>query len=283
MSDTTIPYPENPQHVDNLVTIPLLEAQGFEGPDASLEYSVFDYDICWRLIPEELRDGSPDDYLFVFRHGKQFRRATMNSSKFDSDFDWIKPEDWKSFLESHGFEDKEEWMEQIEYPARIDDLYNYYGPDNVFGSAANDCNFDIRDPQKYYGAAPAPGETPEEYRDRLIGAGGDEPVIGLDFVRGEQTIHFVSGGGDCVGCQLHQWHSGTDVIYAVGSMIVANKGVYLESVKDAADLLEARANAKDQERSDEAPFDKVHGLVLVELMRAALAAEPDEDHQTADL
>lgn len=48
-----IPHPDNLEHTENLSSIALLEAQGFEGPDASLEISLFEYGIAWRVMETE--------------------------------------------------------------------------------------------------------------------------------------------------------------------------------------------------------------------------------------
>jgi hypothetical protein len=148
---TPIPHPENPFHIDNLKTIPLLEAQGFVGIDASLDISLFEYDCIWREIPQELRYHPDEDYIFVFSVGrvnnapvKQFARVGMSACDFESDTSWINDESWDSFLSTYGIS-KEEWMESP-YPTRISDLSRYFGYMNIFGSTIHGGAFTIKDP-----------------------------------------------------------------------------------------------------------------------------------------
>jgi len=142
-----IPHPELPFHIDNLKTIPLLEAQGFVGVDASLDISLFEYDCIWREIPQELRDHPDEDYLFVFSVGRvnnspvnQFARVGMSSC----DTSWINDETWASLLSTQGAT-KEEWM-KLPYPVRVTDLYRYFGYMNIFGSTIYGGAFTIKDP-----------------------------------------------------------------------------------------------------------------------------------------
>ena len=148
---TPIPHPENPFHIDNLRAIPLLEAQGFVGVDASLAISLFEYDCIWREIPQELRDHPDEDYLFVFSvlrennsSVNQFARVGMSACDFESDTSWIDDESWDSFLSTYDTS-KEEWM-QLPYPTRISDLSRYFGYMNIFGSTIHGGAFTIKDP-----------------------------------------------------------------------------------------------------------------------------------------
>lgn len=144
MSKVVIPHPDNPFHVENLQTIPMLEAQGFQGSDVSLEISLFEYDVIWREVPAERRDTPEEDYLFVFRTGPgKFARVGMTSGDFEKDFNWMKEADWGSFLSTQGAKLRE-WM-SLPYPRRIHDLYSYWGYMNVFGSSQFE--FKIQDPQ----------------------------------------------------------------------------------------------------------------------------------------
>lgn len=149
MSETIkIPNPESPYYIDNLRTIPLLEAQGFRGIDATLAISLFEYDCIWREIPLELRDHPDEDYLFVFRVSRlRFARVGSMSCDFEKDFQWIKEEDWKSFFESHGTT-REEWME-LDYPQRMFDLYSHFGFMSVFGDTIWGGAFRIEDSDEY--------------------------------------------------------------------------------------------------------------------------------------
>ena len=127
-----IPHPHNPQHTDNLVSIPLLEAQGWRGTDASLEISVFEYDFAWREL--ESADENGDDHIFLYRltdrEGCHFDRVSMASARdLRKEYDWV---DWPSFLSTVGLS-SEEW-DALPYAQRVYDLMNVYGYENIFGS-----------------------------------------------------------------------------------------------------------------------------------------------------
>lgn len=128
-----IPHPDNPQHTDNLASIPLLEAQGWQGTDASLAECVFEYDFAWRELEEPDEHG--DDFVFLYRITHRdppaFDRVTM-SSKLDlcKEYAWI---DWEGFLSTIGM-NAEEWDVQP-FAIRIFDLMNVHGYENIFGSS----------------------------------------------------------------------------------------------------------------------------------------------------
>lgn len=282
-----VPYPDNPQHVDNLRTIDMLGRQGFTGPDASLHESLFEYGFAWREIPEDLRGEHPEErWLIIFRkdtgdNPREFDRCPWADVDFFAEFSWIPDSKWADFWQSHGTT-KLEWMERST-PERLYDLFGYFGWENVFGSDPH--TFEIRDPDHDYGSEPAPGEDPGQYFERLFyGDDSSGSVIQRDFVRTKTGVWFVSGGGNqCFGCQLHQWHNNMDAIYAAGSLVVANMEVPLDVLRDAIDLLQ---RAVDSDRSDlaaseEWQFSRMHGKALLAVMKAALKAKPSADHQTA--
>lgn len=130
-----IPHPDNPQHVDNLATIDLLEAQGFEGVDASLAISLLEYDFAWRKLTPPI-DG--DDYLFIYRLRDRgtnvFDRCTMKSSvSLEREYNWISKSDWTSLFRSHGV-GKHSWHLRP-FPVRMSDLLRRHGYENIFGSS----------------------------------------------------------------------------------------------------------------------------------------------------
>ncbi len=129
----TIPHPDNPQHTDNLATIPLLEAQGWVGTDANLSTSLFEYDLIWRELDEPDEHG--DDHIFLYRitdrYPVTFDRAVMNSTlDLRKEYNWV---DWDSFLSTVGLT-AEEWDAQP-FAIRIHDLMNVHGYENIFGSS----------------------------------------------------------------------------------------------------------------------------------------------------
>jgi hypothetical protein len=125
--NTTIPFPDNPQHVENLNSIDKLKAAGFSGPDASLEISLFEYGIAWRDIGDEI--------LFIYeipgRDKKVFDRCSFKkNTNVLKEFDWVS---WTSLFNTLGVS-VQQW---INFPLaqKIWDLFNYHGAENVFGSS----------------------------------------------------------------------------------------------------------------------------------------------------
>lgn len=121
-----IPFTDNPEHVANLSSVALLEAQGFEGGDASLEISLADYGLVWRQLPNR-------EWLFVYRHPSipgAFDRAPVRERDPRKEWDWV---DWDSFLDHNGVE-MADWIEST-FPRQVADLVAYYGTENVFGTS----------------------------------------------------------------------------------------------------------------------------------------------------
>lgn len=121
--------PEGPAHVNRLNSITKLKAEGFEGPDVSLCESIFEYGIAWKVIAGE--DGP--EVLFIHRasHGKAFDRTTFAAdTNVMKEFDWIKPEDWKSLCEPMG---TVAWL-ALPLWVKINDLVNHYGSEEIFGT-----------------------------------------------------------------------------------------------------------------------------------------------------
>lgn len=121
-----IPHPGNLWHVENLASIPLLRAQGFIGPDASLAISLGEYGMAWRLLP----DG---EWLFVHSHPTipgAFDRTSMKPCDPRKEWDWV---DWAEFLSYFGMGEAE-WL-ALPFPEQAGDLFRYYGAENVFGSS----------------------------------------------------------------------------------------------------------------------------------------------------
>lgn len=122
-----IPHPDNPQHVENLASIALLEAQGFDGPDVSLEISLFEYGIAWRILEKET--------LFIYAINgtcSAFDRCTIDND-IDPYKEWNWVEDWNVFYDPCELT-KEEW-DAYPLEQKVYDLLCHYGYENVFGSS----------------------------------------------------------------------------------------------------------------------------------------------------
>src|SRR5262245_9033085 len=82
-----IPHPGNPEHVANLASISLLEAQGFEGSDCDLATSLFEYGMAWR----DLDNG---ELLVIYRHprldGRFDRCAMLSGIDCKREWNWVK-------------------------------------------------------------------------------------------------------------------------------------------------------------------------------------------------
>ena len=282
-----VPHPGDLYHVDNMETVDMLERQGFTGTDASLTISLFEYGFAWRKLPQEGRTEEQDDWMIIYASNRKEGNSTFDATPYPdefkkTDFNFV---DWDGLFSFLGT-CEEEWDSQIT-PMKLYRLSLYHGKENVFGSPARP--FEIRDPEKYYGSTPAPGESPEDYFHRLLYGevdGSGESVIAKDFVRSKSGVYFVRGGGGetCFGGHLCQWHNGTDAIYAAGSSTIAGKEVPLDVLSDAIDLMESNVS-KDREVSsnnDEWEFSRQHGLALLNVMKAALNAAPSEEPQSLD-
>lgn len=126
MKTTTIPVPDNPQHVDNLKSISLLKSQGWDGPDADLATSLFEYGMAWREIGDET--------LFIYQHPSipnRFDRCSLDS-KLDvqREYDWVR---WTEFM-SYVDMPLHQWL-ALPITMKIFDLVGYYGTDEIFGSS----------------------------------------------------------------------------------------------------------------------------------------------------
>ncbi len=122
----TVPHPENPNHVENLKTIELLEAQGFEGLDASLSESIFEYGMAWRTIENEI--------IFVHRNpncpGRFDRSSYQITTDVQKEWNWVK---WDALMGYLGC-NLTDWL-QTPLPHKIFDLVNYYGEMEIFGES----------------------------------------------------------------------------------------------------------------------------------------------------
>lgn len=124
-----LPFPENPEHVDNLASLSLLESQGFDGMDASLSECLFEYGFVWRTLP----DGS---FLFVYSHPSlpgRFDRCSMKQQEPFIEWNWIQEDSKAGFLSYLGTTEAE-WI-ALSFPWQVFDLLSYFGPEEIFGTS----------------------------------------------------------------------------------------------------------------------------------------------------
>jgi hypothetical protein len=125
-----LPYPENPEHTDNLASIALMELAGFTGNDASLSESLFEYGLAWRELETE--------FLFVYRHPSlpnRFDRCTIAKSTIASkEWNWAFTPDHATGFFSFLDEDSESWN-SLPLVRQVSDLVSYWGTEEVFGTS----------------------------------------------------------------------------------------------------------------------------------------------------
>lgn len=118
---------------------------------------------------------------------------------------------------------------------------------------------------------------PDEYADYLrYGTDQVQSHIPGDFIHDLQGVFwFVSGGSQCVGSAVCDWHGGPDsACYAVGSCTIANAGINGEYLSACITELESI-----KYEDDDALFCNQERLWLIELFKFALASNPDEECQ----
>ena len=154
-----IPIPDNPCHVDNLDSIPLLELQEFSGPDAGLDYSLFEYGFAWRKLENEIlfvygiRVNDSGEYI-------AFDRCTFaNAMDVRREFDWARFDD---VCETTGMSHED--FDAMPLEQKIYTLFTHYGYESVFSSSywegfgiSEDENFgwkdlcDVHNSMQWYG------------------------------------------------------------------------------------------------------------------------------------
>ena len=116
-------------HTNALDSISKLEAAGFTGPDASLDESLFEYGIAYKVTDDEIlfiygTQYGHDEYI-------RFDRCTINTDiNIAEEYDWA---DLKAVQSVNGYSTKD-WN-TLPLEQKITDLLRYYGYENVFGSS----------------------------------------------------------------------------------------------------------------------------------------------------
>ena len=118
-------------HVDRLNSIRKLEEAGFEGPDADLSTSLFEYGLAWKEEEEEvlfiygicMRDDT-DEY-------NRFDRTTISASIDPTEeWDWAEWDKVASMIDGPS-----DYPKDIPLTHVVEDLLRYYGIVNVFGTS----------------------------------------------------------------------------------------------------------------------------------------------------
>lgn len=116
-------------HTDALDSISKLEQAGFTGPDASLDVSLFDYGISYKVTDDEIlfiygTQYGYDEYI-------RFDRCTINTDiNIAEEYDWA---DLKTIQSSNSYSTKD-WN-ALPLEQKITDLLRYYGYENLFGTS----------------------------------------------------------------------------------------------------------------------------------------------------
>ena len=116
-------------HTNALDSISKLEVAGFTGPDASLDESLFEYGIAYKVTDDEIlfiygTQYGYDEYI-------RFDRCTINTDiNIAEEYDWA---DLKAVQSVNGYSTKD-WN-TLPLEQKITDLLRYYGYENVFGSS----------------------------------------------------------------------------------------------------------------------------------------------------
>lgn len=116
-------------NTDTLNSIPKLEQAGFTGPDASLDVSLFDYGLAYKVTNDEI--------LFIYgtQYGYneyiRFDRCTIKTDiDIQEEYDWA---DLPAVHSTMGYSNKD-WN-ALPLEQQMTDLLNYYGYENIFGSS----------------------------------------------------------------------------------------------------------------------------------------------------
>jgi hypothetical protein len=106
-----------------------------EGPDASIEISLKEYGLAWKIGETETRF-----YFGIRRDGAEYTR--FDFADVENDTDTERDFDWASFQEVADFVGMplEEW-EKMPLTQKINDLLAYHGYENIFGAATSEMTY----------------------------------------------------------------------------------------------------------------------------------------------
>ena len=117
-------------NINDLNSIEKLEALGFEGSDACLETSLYEYGLIWLKGETETLfiygvsiDGKQDDYGMGENDYSTFDRCTVaNDCNVKEEYDWA---DFTELYDNGN---------SIDIERNISELLNEYGYENIFGA-----------------------------------------------------------------------------------------------------------------------------------------------------
>lgn len=110
-----------------------MERDGFEGPDASLAGSLFEYGIAWRHDKEA---QEPDEYEFVIGVGYSGGVYDQFESR------WMSKKEWEAMILGEGWFDTQAVCDFAGmtpqalldgFPRDVQTAIQYYGYENMFG------------------------------------------------------------------------------------------------------------------------------------------------------
>ena len=115
-----------------MASVEFYEKNGFEGPDVSLEISLFEYGIAWQKT--ELPEREEYKFLYGIDHdGRQYTKfdySFMDKKEFES----ICRENWFNLPKVLEFCDLEESEFFGMFPSTVSEAIAYHGYENIFGS-----------------------------------------------------------------------------------------------------------------------------------------------------
>ena len=119
-----------PEHVERLNTIEKLEQEGFEGPDACLMISLFEYGLAWRETDEGIL------FIYGIKHGMSGDYTRFDRCTLAKDTDPKEEWSWANWDDLCNFTgDGTAYPEDYPLTQVVSDLLNYYGYENVFGAS----------------------------------------------------------------------------------------------------------------------------------------------------
>lgn len=117
-------------------TIELLEKHGYEGPDAGLAISLFEYDIAWR--------NEGDTFKFIFRRPNGKFGCSSIRKDVDPQHEWGCV-DYAALAATMGTT-VAQWLTQP-LTQQVQELMLYHGQNNVFGTQSGE-GFEIEAPAR---------------------------------------------------------------------------------------------------------------------------------------